>query len=117
MSKVGALLLLLVTFAFAIVLVQGISGFVPWEYRQWLGYAAAVAGIFWIMRSWLRWRTKEIGDRNEIAWLYEVVDEQKRGIHDNRNLIHKALPSIESEHNPTPELEALVQRARRAIGQ
>jgi hypothetical protein len=38
-------------------------------------------------------------------------------MHDNRNLIRKALPSIESEHNPTPELEALVQRARRAISQ
>jgi hypothetical protein len=61
--------------------------------------------------------TKEIGDRNEIAWLYEVVDEQERGIHDNRNPIRKALPAIESEHNSTPELEALVQRARRAIDQ
>jgi aryl carrier-like protein len=56
------------------------------------------------MRSWLWWRTKEI-DRNKIAWLYEVVDEQERGIHDNRNLIRKALQSIESEHNPTPELD------------
>jgi hypothetical protein len=61
------------------------------------------------MRSWLRWRTKEIGDRNEIAWLYEVVDEQERGIYDNRNLIRKALPNIESEHKRTPEVEALLQ--------
>lgn len=53
--------------------------------------------------------------RNEIAWLYEVVDEQERGKHDNRNLIRKALPPIEREHKRTPELEALLQRARRAI--
>jgi hypothetical protein len=76
----------------------------------------AIAAIASILHTWYRWRGKEIGDRNEMAWLYEVVDEHERGVRDNSRLIEKALPSIEREHKTTPELAALLQRARRAVG-
>lgn len=61
-------------------------------------------------------KTTEVGTKsyNEVIRQEVIVFSS---VHDNRNLVRKALPAIESEHNSTPELEALVQRARRAIDQ
>jgi hypothetical protein len=58
---------------------------------------------------------KQRGDQNELDVLEETVQEHERGRHDNSGYIKKQMFFIEREHKQTPQVQRLLERARRAI--
>ena len=82
-----------------------------------LTIAIAVMGVlFLFVRSFWRWRTKQIGDANELDWLDEVVREHLAGKQDHSETIRRAIKDIERDHEPSPALARELRRARDAIG-
>jgi len=48
---------------------------------------------------------KQVGDRNEIQWIDDLVGEHERGIEDHGQRLTWLIATIEREHEHTPELE------------
>jgi hypothetical protein len=69
----------------------------------------------WPLSSWFKRGAKERGNQNELDVLEETVREHERGRHDNTEYIKKQMAFIERDHKRTPEVQRLLERARRAI--
>jgi hypothetical protein len=69
----------------------------------------------WFLWFRFKWRAKQRGDQNELDVLEETLEEHERGRHDNREYIKKQVLCIERDHKRTPEVQRLLDRARRAI--
>jgi|HubBroStandDraft_1064217.scaffolds.fasta_scaffold103271_2 hypothetical protein len=78
--------------------------------------AAVATGLIWFLRSFWRWKTKQVGDANELDWLDEVVREHLAGKQDHSAIIRRAIEDIERDHDPSPTLARELRRAREAIG-
>jgi hypothetical protein len=101
--------------AAAAMIVGGILDLIPWHVRRYFGYVAVPVAILWFLWSWFKWRAKQLGDQNELDCLEEVVQEHERGKRDNTKTIKEQMFFIERDHKRTPEVQRLLDRARRAI--
>jgi len=90
-------------------------GLILWDIRRSLGYVIVPVAVLWFLWSWFKWHAKQRGDQNELDVLEETVQEHERGRHDNTEYIKKQIFIIERDHKPTPEVQRLLERARRAI--
>ena len=80
-----------------------------------LVYVIISVAALWVLWSWFKSQPKQRGDQNELDVLEETIQEHERGRHDNTEYIKKQIFFIEREHEPTPEVQRLLDRARRAI--
>jgi hypothetical protein len=80
-----------------------------------LGYVVAAVIVLRLVWSWTKRQTKRRGDQNELDVLEETVQEHERGRHDNTEYIKKQISYIERDRKRTPDVERLLERARRAI--
>ena len=104
----------LVFFVTALI-VGTILGFIPWGIRRYLGYVIVPVAVLRLLWSWFKWHAKQRADQNELDVLEETVQEHERGRHDNTEYIKKQIFFIERDHKPTPQVQRLLERARRAI--
>src|SRR6266403_1960791 len=108
-------LMLILLIAVTAMIVGTIVDFIPWDIRRSLGYVIVPVAVLWFLWSWSKWHAKRRGDQNELDVLEETVQEHERGRHDNTEYIKKQIFSIERDHKRTPEVQRLLERARRAI--
>jgi hypothetical protein len=80
-----------------------------------LGYVIISVAALWYLWSWSKSQSKRRGDQNELDALEETIQEQELGRHDNTDYIKKQIIFIERDHNLTPEVQRLLERARSAI--
>jgi hypothetical protein len=80
-----------------------------------LGYVIVFVVALWVLWSWSKSQTKRRGDQNELDVLEETLQEHELGRHDNTDYIKKQIFFIERDHKLTPEVQRLLERARRAI--
>jgi len=97
------------------MIVGTILDFIPWDIRRYLGYIIIPVAVLWFLWSWFKWHAKQRADQNELDVLEETVQEHKRDRHDNTEYIKKQIFYIERDHKRTPEVQRLLERARRAI--
>jgi hypothetical protein len=102
-------------FVVTAMIVGTILGFIPWGIRRYLGYVIVPVAVLWFLWSWFKGHAKRRGDQNELDVLEETVQEHERGRHDNTEYIKKQIFFIERDHKPTPQVQRLLERARRAI--
>jgi hypothetical protein len=79
------------------------------------GYIVILVALLWLLWSRFKWRAKQRADQNELDVLEETVQEHELGRHDNTEYIKKQIFFIERDHKRTPEVQRLLERARRAI--
>jgi hypothetical protein len=108
-------LVILLMNGFAVIVVGSILDLIPWSIRRPLGYIAIPVAAVWLLWSWSRWRAKERGDQNELDVLEETVQEHEQGRRDYSDYIKKQMFFIERDHTLTPNVQQLLERARRAI--
>src|SRR6266700_4582887 len=88
---------------------------IPWDIRRYLGYIVIPAGALWYLWQFFKYLAKRRGDQNELDVLEETVQMYERGTYDNTEYIKKQIFFIERDHKPTPEIQRLLERARRAV--
>ena len=76
-----------------------------------LGYVIVPVAVLWLLWSWFKWQTKRRGDQNELDVLEATVQGHERGGHDNTDYIKKQSSFIERDHQRTPEVQRLLERA------
>jgi flagellar basal body-associated protein FliL len=80
-----------------------------------LAYVIISVAALWFLWSWSKSQNKRRGDQNELDVLEETIQEHELGRHDNTDYIKKQIFFIERDHNLTPEVQRLLERARSAI--
>jgi hypothetical protein len=114
-KRLSSIFIWVLFFAVTAVIVGTIPDFIPWEIRRYLGYVIAAVAVLWFFWSWFKWQAKQRGDQNELDVLEETIQEHERGRHDNTEYIQKQIYYIERDHKRTPEVQRLLERARRTI--
>jgi hypothetical protein len=97
------------------MIVGTLLDFIPWDIRRFLGYVIVPVAVLWFLWSWLKGHAEQRGDQNQLDVLEETVQEHERGRHDNTEYIKKQIFFIERDHKRTPDVQRLLERARRAI--
>ena len=115
MKRLIAVFIWVLVFAATIMIVGIILDFIPWDIRSYLGYVIIPVGVLWFLWTCFNWYAKQRGDQNELDVLEETVQEHEQGRHDNTEYIKKQIFFIERDHKRTPEVQRLLERARRAI--
>lgn len=114
-KRFSPILILVLLFVVAAMIVGSLLDFIPWAIRHQLGYVVIPIAVLQLLWSWFKWRAKQRGDQNELDVLEETVQEHERGRHDNTEYIKEQMSFIERDHRRTPEVQRLLERARRAI--
>ncbi len=114
-KRLIAVFISVLVFAVTAMIVGTILDFIPWDIRRYLGYIIIPVAVLWFLWSWFKWHAKQRADQNELDVLEETVQEHKRDRHDNTEYIKKQIFYIERDHKRTPEVQRLLERARRAI--
>jgi RsiW-degrading membrane proteinase PrsW (M82 family) len=113
--RLGAIFIWVLLIAVTAMIVGAIFDFVPWDICRYLGYVIVPLAVLWFLWSWFKWHAKQRGDQNELDVLEETVQEHERGRHDDTEYIKKQIFFVERDHKRTPEVQRLLDRARRAI--
>jgi hypothetical protein len=114
-KRLISLFIVVLLFAVTAAIIGTILDFIAWDIRRFLGYVIVPVAVLWFLWSWFKWHAKQRGDQNELDVLEETVQEHERGRHDNTEYIKKQIFRIERDHKRTPEVQRLLERARRAI--
>jgi hypothetical protein len=91
------------------------AGLILSDIRRSVGYVIVPVAVLWLLWSWFKSHAVQRGDQNELDVLEDTVSEHERGRHDNTEYIKKQIFFIERDHKRTPEVQRLLERARRAI--
>jgi hypothetical protein len=113
--RLSSIFILVLLIAVTATIVGTLLDFIPWDIRRSLGYVVVPVAVLWFLWSWFKWHAKQRGDQNELDCLEEVVQEHERGMRDNTKTIKEQVFFIERDHKRTPEVQRLLERARRAI--
>ena len=110
-----AIVILVLLFIVTAMIVGTLFDYIPWNIRRSLGYVIVPLAVLWFLWSWFKWHAQQRGAQNELDALEGTVQEHERGRHDNTEYIKKQIVFIERDHKRTPEVQRLLDRARRAI--
>jgi hypothetical protein len=114
-KRLFGLLIWIALFVIAAMIIGSLLDFLPRDVRTWLGYIVILVAILWFLWSWFKWHRKQVGDRNELEWLDELVDEHQRGVKDHSQRLEWLVATIEREHQPSSDLTRRLERARQVL--